>query len=606
MSTNTQRVVIFILTGTIDFIVALWQGFGTTDWFIWFIVAGIQGLIIYELMSQTQALISLITLPIYGALCLVIRSFTGNLVWSILYNSSNFEALGQFGTYSFAFTDAYSLITAGIIVITVYFLVSGNTISLPGIGKLGGQSTASDKVMLEISDDLVTRLLCASAITQGATFRKKVLNRVENQYSAVAPEFGLDLELVTGVCQFLERRETKFQIAFLVAGLIGAVLSITPLGLLAMIAFTAPIMFIKIYNEKFDLLKSFTNREYDREKVRGRFGIEQKASILEGLPNPDQNLVTYGGFSPFVGAGIDLGGWSFALDISRPKNHLGQLETVIEFEVGELYKEIEATCTSLNLPNLRVADLCFVSGLDIRNDRDILPDSIGKPVQRIDDTYLKSADDFRIRQYKHISVSAWGNDIVFSTFMRCAIKGKNLFVEAARYLLPPVSNQYRKLNLSTNKSWSTISGIVLSAVVLGPIYGYFAWLFLLGKLMSFISQALGLQERNLRNNIKKNSNHNYGVTSSLREEVGGTSYPHYFQKFDQEMYVKIIDSELLETLLSFLDEHNVDTSQLRERQTAILNNGIIVQRGNIESESIAVGQGAKSIANQRKVSSQKE
>jgi len=86
----------------------------------------------------------------------------------------------------------------------------------------------------------------------------------------------------------------------------------------------------------------------------------------------------------------------------------------------------------------------------------------------------------------------------------------------------------------------------------------------------------------------------------------GASYLHYFQKFDREMYVKILDNELLETLLSFLDEHNIDTSQLRERQTTILNNGIFVQGGNVEGDSIAVGHGAKATTNQKKAFSRKE
>jgi hypothetical protein len=606
MSTNTQRIVIFVLAGILDFVVSLMQGFGATDWFLWFIVAGIQGVIIYEIMSRTQPFVRLITLPIYGAIYLILRSFTGNIVWSIMYNSSNFEYLGEFSTYSWGFTAPYSLSIAGIVVLVLYFLLSGSVISIPGIGNVGGQSTASDKVMLEVSDDLVTRLMCASAITQGALFRRKVLSRIENQYTAVAPEFGLDLELLVGVCQFLERRETKFQTAFFVVGLVGMLLSATPIGILAMVILTAPIMFIKIYNEKYDLLKNFTSNEYDREKVRNRFSIEQKNSIVNGLPKSDQNLVVYGGFSPFVGAGFDLGGWSFALDVSRPKSLMEKDETVNDFEVSELYKEIEAMCKGLNLPNLSVADLCYASGQDIRNDRIILPNPVGKPVQHIDNNYLKSADDFRVRQYKHISVSAWGNDVVFSIFMRCVIKGKNLFVEVARYLLPPVSNQYRKHAESTNKSFSAIAGITLSSLVLGPINGYFAWLILLGKFINFISQTLELQDRKLRNEIKKNSNFNYGVASSLREDVSGTSYLHYFQKFDREMYVKILDNEILETLLSFLDDHNIDTSQLRERQTTILNNGIFVQGGNVKGESIAAGQGAKAITNSKKSSSRKE
>jgi hypothetical protein len=222
---------------------------------------------------------------------------------------------------------------------------------------------------------------------------------------------------------------------------------------------------------------------------------------------------------------------------------------------------------------------------------------MGKPIQHLDKDDVKAIDDFRIRQYKHLLVSTWGNDIIFSVFLRCAKKGKTLFVEAARYLLPPVDIRYRNLNQADHKSWYVISGIVFGALALGPIYGFFTWLLLLGKFINFVSKKFGIEDRKLRNEIRENPNFNYGVASSLRQNVTGSNYLHYFQKSDREMLVKILDTQILETLLDFLDEHNIDTSQLRERRTTILNNGVI---GNIEGQSVAVGQGAQSSTNQLK------
>jgi len=606
MSTNTQRVVIFFLAGTATIVAILVQGFSLDSTFIyWFVVVGIEGLIIYELMYRTQNLVRWITLPIYGIAFLIVEALIDTFVSGYLYDFSAFDSIGRIETYTQYFTTPSLLIPSSIVLLTAFFLNAQNTIALPRLGKVGSQTGASEKVMLEISDDLVTRLLCASAITQGAAFRKMVLDRVENQYTGVAPEFGLDLELVTGVCQFVERRETKFQIAFFIAGLASILLSgFSPLmALVPMIVFTAPIMFIKIYNEKFDLLKDFMGADYNHGKAKSRYAIEKGFSVYNALPRSDQNLIVYSGFSPFVGAGFDLGEWSFALDVSRPKNELGLVQTVEEFEINDLYEEIEEACTNLNLPNLRVADLYFVSGSDIRNDRTILPNPLGKPIQHLDKDDVKSTDDFRIRQYKHLSVSTWGNDIIFSIFLRCAKRGRTLFVEAARYLLPPVDVRYRNLNRAEHKSWSVISGIAFSSLVLGPIDGYFIWLSLLGKLNNFISQMFGTQDRKLQNEIRENSNFNYGVASSLRQNVTGSNYLHYFQKSDREMFVKILDNQILETLLNFLDEHNVDTSQLRERQTTILNSGVI---GDVTAQSVAVGQGAQSVSNQQKSSRSKE
>ena len=598
MSTNTQRVVVFFLAVIVQIVANLVQGFSFDSASLyWFLVVGIEGVIIYELMYRTQNWVRWSTLPIYAVAFIVIEALIDTFVGAYLYSYSPFDSLGRMETYTQYFTVPGLLIPSSVVLLAAFFLIARDTIALPRIGKIGIQSAAADKVILEISADLVTRLLCASAITQGSGFRRKVLNRVENQYIGVAPEFGLDLELVTGVCQFAERRETKFELAFFVAGLVGFILSLSPLGFLPLIVFTAPIMFIKLYNEKFDLLKDFTSKDYRREKVRRRYAVEKTPALMKGLPKPDQNLVVYAGFSPFVGAGFDLGGWSFALDVSRPKNELGLVRVVDEFEIGDLYKEIEDGFANLKLPGLRVADLYFVSGSDIRNDRMILPDPVGKPVQHLAQDDLKSIDDFRIRQYKHLSVSAWGNDITFSIFLRCVKRGKTLFVEAARYLLPPVDVRYRSSNQSVHTSWSVIFVMVISALVLGPIYGFLTWLFLLSKFMNSVSQLFGIEQRKLRNEVKENPNFNYGVASSLRQDVTGSDYLHYFQKSDREMFVKILDNQILETLLDFLDEHNIDTSQLRERQTTILNSGVI---GNVTGQAVAVGQGAQSVSNEQK------
>jgi hypothetical protein len=63
---------------------------------------------------------------------------------------------------------------------------------------------------------------------------------------------------------------------------------------------------------------------------------------------------------------------------------------------------------------------------------------------------------------------------------------------------------------------------------------------------------------------------------------------------DKEMYVKVFEKQLLFAVKGFLDAHNIDTSDIQERQTTILNSGVIVQGGEINAEALAVGTGASS------------
>jgi hypothetical protein len=63
---------------------------------------------------------------------------------------------------------------------------------------------------------------------------------------------------------------------------------------------------------------------------------------------------------------------------------------------------------------------------------------------------------------------------------------------------------------------------------------------------------------------------------------------------DKEMYVKIFEKQLLVAIKDFLDAHNIDTSDIKERQTTILNSGVIVQGGEVKAEALSVGTGAQS------------
>jgi len=57
----------------------------------------------------------------------------------------------------------------------------------------------------------------------------------------------------------------------------------------------------------------------------------------------------------------------------------------------------------------------------------------------------------------------------------------------------------------------------------------------------------------------------------------------------------MLEQTILESIVSFLDIRHIDTSNLKERQTMILNSGILVQGGDVRAESLAVGTGARAI-----------
>ena len=93
--------------------------------------------------------------------------------------------------------------------------------------------------------------------------------------------------------------------------------------------------------------------------------------------------------------------------------------------------------------------------------------------------------------------------------------------------------------------------------------------------------------------------HNYGAVQSIRELGTDNSWRVYFQKLDKEMHSKVIQQQMLDVLVSFLDHHGVDTSEMKDRGNHILNNGVIVSGGMISAEGLAVGQGAQASVSKR-------
>jgi hypothetical protein len=86
---------------------------------------------------------------------------------------------------------------------------------------------------------------------------------------------------------------------------------------------------------------------------------------------------------------------------------------------------------------------------------------------------------------------------------------------------------------------------------------------------------------------------------SVREDVSSAQYHHYFQKLDKEMYMKIAEGQIIDAVVRFLDSRGIDTSDLKERRTTILNNRVIVSGSmSVQADTVALGSRAQAHKNQ--------
>lgn len=463
-----------------------------------------------------------------------------------------------------------------------------------------------------------TRYLCAAAYSN-EEFCQQVINQtLEEKRQALAPCYGVDLPTIFKHCLISQnkkkKRDFKFSLLFLAAilsSLVGGFWGIFFLAILFMSVISM------VYQERWStrhiLIKNnfskdcFNPDSVDWENELKSAGSETPENTEKILKikrelqriSDEQNskVIIYGRYSPFVGCGYDIGGWAFALNISKGKEHLGTVHEPIPFKVNEIYEQITSLISEINLYGVDVTteDICYIDGQIIRDDKRFLDSPFGQPA-----TYLQSLEASidesakANRFYKRIQILGWEGEIIVSIVLRFEKFGKNIYVEAKYFLLPPLQENFHAIDRiqspatfmqKVDLAWQS----VVISLFLWPLsfsritYEFFK------PLVNVLKQWIDILI------IKENPVFNYGSITSIRENVSNSLYRQYFQILDKDMYLKVIESTLLEEIIVFLDSKNIDTSELKSRQTQILNEGIIMSGGEINTKLLAVGRRARAL-----------
>lgn len=279
-----------------------------------------------------------------------------------------------------------------------------------------------------------TRLTLASAVLKGSSFRARVLARARQHFEAVAPEIGLDMELVTRFCRDMESRESTFQALQLVL-ILAAVLLLGEPGALWCAVLSFLLYFGKRYRERYYYLPKLWRESFDADEFAHGLRTQLGRLEREGISRPGQNIVVYSGFNPFVGSGVAVGGWSFAVDVTRSAADRGS-ESPDAFELSEFLDGIETAIKKLDLRNASVQDTIFVNGASIPVDGAIQPNRLSRPLQHAETATVRQftgGGTYSIRTYKWIRIQHWDSDLVLSFFLRASMNGKTLFVELSSF-----------------------------------------------------------------------------------------------------------------------------------------------------------------------------
>ena len=459
--------------------------------------------------------------------------------------------------------------------------------SLSGMGDIRSEMAKSD----------ATRYMCAAVHTSWR-LRERIVHEVVNEVYK-APPRSPDVDLVAVVAHTIaaRRRRAVCDLLLTPLGVAGLFLFLSPdaafvPGAVAIIGAAWLIGFIgrlvALYGPIAQGLRPQGHNVDVRQIFKG--SLRRRLSSLENAVQG--NTTIYGDYSPFYGSGNRTGSWSFALDILRA----AEGKAAQPFNAQEIHDFVLGEVRAVGLARVGVEDRVFVDGRDLVGDprfiqHPLSPPSLNVPPDLVRSLRIRPED--KVRPYACFYVKGWGGQLVSSTYLRFVVTRRHLFVEATGCLLPPIKEKYQKMDRVASRpriSESVQMGAV--EILLTPFRLLLApWL-----LLSFMARPLNQfwhtwkQQRE----ITREGAFNYGAIFSPREALADRNFQRYFQQLDSAQYTKIVEKNIFQSLVDFLDDHGIDTSELVERQTTILNNGVYVTgSATINATNVAAGVMAK-------------
>jgi hypothetical protein len=322
------------------------------------------------------------------------------------------------------------------------------------------------------------------------------------------------------------------------------------------------------------------------------------------------NVTVYSEFDPFVGTGQQVPGWSFAMPLVPDTDPLAGSSpdgTAQSFSVADLVDHVRRRIAEISsssdggghqepssqepLDGLLVSEQVFVSGLAIEKDKRFLATPASPPR-----THLSEADIEQIacdphgavRHYLSAYVQSWEGEIVAFTFFHFSTDGEKLYCECVRRVLLPIRKEHHSVDTMrpeiSGREFLRMAAEAAGQTVLAAAGSPFR---LIGDLLFDLRD-----DRPPAGTVI-----DYGTRLAVRE-LGAEEVAHnYFQLLDTDKHWKILERQALWAVREFLDDHGIDTSEFRNRQTAILNNGIIQAGSGNTFGAQSVGSGAKATQN---------
>jgi hypothetical protein len=193
--------------------------------------------------------------------------------------------------------------------------------------------------------------------------------------------------------------------------------------------------------------------------------------------------------------------------------------------------------------------------------------------------------------YKLLTVRGWTGQLVTNVLFRVRYVGDDLYTEAEYRVLTPVAGLDEAIERVMSDPWRRFDSWVRLFFSV-PLVAAAAPLRTVRRFVE------GMDEKSVSLARAWDAQHNRfydrGGSASVRALVGesfdgAARYRVYLEYLDREMYLKVIERQLVEGLADALDSFGVDSSVFRSRSSVIYNSGVIVGGATINGENVSIG-----------------
>ncbi|WP_329252554.1 hypothetical protein OG223_24600 [Streptomyces sp. NBC_01478] len=480
-----------------------------------------------------------------------------------------------------------------------------------------------------------TRLLSAGTYLDPG-YRKDVIRELlKKRFRVVAPSYGYDAVSILAHALAARRlRRIQWGVGGGSAALLLILLSKGALGPFVAAQLLFWVLWGAAYLRRIVTLHILMTRLKETGPVGGFDGAypggAKLTDALIGKIDAEQGshdgLVFYGGFRPFVGAGLPLRDWANAqLLLGAPKNRLAarkdfdvngsgsgadldkvDRKPVLPFTVHKITSYVAARMDAELRDEVRRDER--IEGLTVEqrryttairtNDR-----SLGAGWSKLpgmdDLPGIHWREDYdAAREYLCVRVGSWNEELVTSIFVGFDLKGDTLHTEFYTYVLGPLVGEFHLVDqlpdsfdrrLAVRVAWDMVKAVPRWCLTL-PLWPLRVWPLRLfperylprpvrrlvrlwrggRSTIEFAAASATVDTSEFRLARYANEAVDCGALTSVREMATSDTYHHFFQKTDALKYSQIVERRLLHTIRQFLDEHDVDLADHDRAQTNIL------------------------------------